>query len=298
MKMEWTESIRRAVAYMEANLQEKKSAEDVAAEVAMSSFYLQRGFKIMTGYTMAEYVRGRRLYMAALDVIADWGKVIDIALKYGYETPESFTKAFTRFHGLSPMQLKKAPQRIRIFLPLKIRISIQGGNDMDYTVEKMTGFQVIGFEREFHFETGYQEIPRFWNEWKQNYMVPLMQKGAPETALEKVLMECQVGEFGVCIDDLGKEHKFRYLIAGTYHGGEVPEGMTVYEFPDMEWAKFSCRGRMPEALQSVNTKIFQEWLPGNTEYEIAMGANVEWYNKGDMTSADYESAIWVPVKRK
>ena len=78
----------------------------------------------------------------------------------------------------------------------------------------------------------------------------------------------------------------------------MPEGLTVYRFPDMEWAKFRCDGPMPAALQTVNTKIFKEWLPNNAEFEIAMGANIEWYSKGDITAQDYEAAIWIPVKRK
>ena len=100
------------------------------------------------------------------------------------------------------------------------------------------------------------------------------------------------------IDDAEEKGRFRYLVAGRYTGGEVPEGMTLYEFPEMEWAKFLCRGSMPGALQSVNTKIFREWLPENPDYEIAMGANIEWYGEGDIWSPDYESAIWIPVKRR
>lgn len=74
--------------------------------------------------------------------------------------------------------------------------------------------------------------------------------------------------------------------------------MEVYEFPDFEWAKFRCVGPLPAALQTVNTKIFKEWLPGNTEFEIAMGANIEWYQRGDMSALEYESGIWLPVIRK
>ena len=125
-----------------------------------------------------------------------------------------------------------------------------------------------------------------------------MEKGKPNGKVEETICNCCVGEYGVCIDDTGKEGKFRYLIAGSYTEGEVPEGMSVYEFPGLEWAKFSCKGPMPEALQTINTKIFQEWLPGNEEYEIAMGTNIEWYSKGDTTDVDYESAIWLPIKRK
>lgn len=295
--MEWLESIRKSIDYMEEHLLTMEGAEETADAVHMSPFYLQKGFKLMTGYSMAEYVRNRRLYLAALDVVANNEKVIDLAYKYGYDTPESFTKAFTRFHGFTPTQIRGNTSGIKVFLPLKITIKIQGGNDMNYTVEKMSGFKVIGFEKEFTNEESYQEIPRFWDEMFKEKIMSLYCK-KPENEMEETIRSCQVGMFGVCIDDIGRG-KFRYLIAGEYTGGKVPEGMTVYEFPDMEWAKFPCIGPMPGALQSVNTKIFNEWLPGNTEFEIAMGANIEWYSSGGKTTdSDYESAIWIPVKRK
>ena len=296
--MEWTGTLKCAISYMEEHLLEDIHAGDVAEAVHISPFYLQKGFRIMTGYSIGEYLRYRRLYLAALEVLAGRSKVIDLAYKYGYDTPESFTKAFSRFHGVSPAQLKQDSWKITPFLPLKIIVKVQGGTDMDVTVEKMKRFQVIGFEREFSLEDSYEKIPEFWGEFRDAYLKPLWAKAKPETEMERVLCECCIGEYGICIDDLGKEGKFRYLIGGTYQGGLVPEGMTLYEFPDMEWAKFRCTGPMPGALQSVNTKVFREWLPGNEEYEIAMGANVEWYAKGDTSALDYESAIWVPVKRK
>lgn len=252
----------------------------------------------MTGYSMAEYVRSRRLYLAALDVIRDKEKVIDLAFKYGYDTPESFSKAFTRFHGLSPLQLKREPAKMHVFLPLKINITIQGGNEMDYIVEKEKALRLIGFEREFFMENSYVEIPKFWDEYRERYCDGLRKGKVPEGELETAVFHYHVGLFGVCIDDAEEKGRFRYLIAGRYTGGEVPEGMTLYEFPEMEWAKFLCRGSMPGALQSVNTKIFREWLPENPDYEIAMGANIEWYGEGDIWSPDYESAIWIPVKRR
>ena len=105
--MDWLESIRASIDYMEEHLLEDFSIEELSKRVYVSSFYLQKGFKLITGYTMMEYVRGRRLYLAALDIIANKEKVIDLAYKYGYDTPESFTKAFKRFHGVSPMTLSK-----------------------------------------------------------------------------------------------------------------------------------------------------------------------------------------------
>lgn len=294
--MDWTESLRRAIDFMENSLVENISPEDVSKAMNISPFYLERGFKLMTGYTMGEYIRCRRLYLSALDIIGGREKVIDIALKYGYDTPESFTKAFTRFHNVTPSGLRKEPRKVRTFLPLKIQVVIQGGNSMDMVVEKMSGFKVIGYESIINFETSYTDIPKLWDKFCSEKMSPLRGK-TPETAEEKAIADNCIGMFGVCIDDIGA-NKFRYLIAGEYKGGDVPEGMTLYEFPDAEWAKFRCVGPMPGAIQSVNTKIFREWLPGNPDYDIAFGANIEWYSEGDGGAADYESAIWIPVKRK
>ena len=117
--MEWLGSIRGAIEYMEGHLLTVEDTDE------------------------------------GLDVISGTEKVIDIAYKYGYDTPESFTKAFTRFHGITPTGLRNDAGKIKVFLPLKITIQIQGGNDMDYTVEKMKGFQVIGYEREISFDTSY-----------------------------------------------------------------------------------------------------------------------------------------------
>ncbi|MEE1077189.1 MAG: effector binding domain-containing protein [Acutalibacteraceae bacterium] len=296
--MEWIESIRKTIDYVEAHLLEEINSEIISKVVSISPYYLQNGFKILTGYTIAEYTRNRRLYLSALDIISNKEKIIDIAYKYNYDTPESFTKAFTRFHGISPKQLRKSPDKIKIFLPLKVKISIQGGNDMDYIVEKMEGFKLIGFEKEFSYENAHQEIPMFWGEISQKYLMPLMMGKKPESEIEKAICNCgNMGEFGVNIDDIGNG-KFRYIIAGTYTGGEVPDGMVSYELPDVELAKFSCKGPMPEALQTLNTKLFNEWLPGNPDYKMGIGVIIEWYTKGDVKSVDYESGLWIAVSKK
>ncbi len=299
--MEWTQALRTAINYIEAHIREKISLEDVAARVHLSPFYLQKGFEIVTGCSVTRYIRCRRLYLAALDLAAGHGKVIDAAYRYGFETPESFTKAFVRFHGATPTQVKRDHSKIKPFFPLKITISVQGGEIMEYTVERMEGFRVIGFEREFSFDSAYAEIPKFWDEFSAQYLQPLFSGKEPETPQELAICENMIGEYGVCVDDLTEEKPgvFRYLIAGKYRGGPAPEGMTLFQFPALDWAKFPCRGPMSGALQSVNTKIFNEWLPGNPEYEIAMAANVEWYaGEGETDGDDYEAAIWLPVKKK
>ena len=296
--MEWLTAIRTAIGYMEGHLGEAVGLEDVAREVHLSPFFLQRGFSLMTGYGIGEYLRNRRLYEAALDLQRGPEKVIDIAFKYGYETPESFAKAFARFHGATPTQVREgAPTRT--FLPLTIQITIQGGNQMDCKITPMFPFKVIGFQKEFDYETAYAEIPRFWDEICEKYANNVYAGNDPANPYEQALVDNCIGEYGVCIDDIGCG-KFRYLIAGKYTGGSVPEDMVLYELPRGEWAVFDCIGPNPQTLQSVNTRVFREWLPANPDYELCGNATVEWYDciNGEPTDPDYHSAIWVPVKRK
>ncbi len=296
--MEWLTSIRTAIDYMEEHLTDNISAQDVADRVYLSPFFLQKGFSLMTGYGIGEYIRNRRLYQAALDLKETDDKVIEIAFRYGYETPESFTKAFSRFHGATPSQVRGGAA-INTFLPLTIKLSIQGGNQMDYKITPMFPFKVIGFQKVFDNETAYTEIPKFWDEICEKYAYNVYAGNAPANPYEQALVDNCIGEYGVCIDDIGGG-KFRYLVAGKYTGGDVPEGMVVYEFRRSDWAVFNCIGPIPDALQSVNTRIFKEWLPGNPAYELCGNASVEWYDcvNGEKTDPDYHSAIWVPVKRK
>ncbi len=296
--MEWLTCIKGAISYMENNLLELQSVEEVAGAVHISTMYLQKGFQIMTGYTIGEYIRNRRLYNAALEIADSGKKIIEIAYKYGYETPESFTKAFIRFHDATPSEVRKNPYLIKAFHPLRISIVIQGGDKMDYVVEKMSGFKMIGFSKEFAFGEGYQNIPAYWTEFCEMYETPLLGGKKPANEIEQAILDNKIGEFGVCIDDIGTEGKFIYMIAGRYMGGNVPEGMSVYELPDMDWARFKCVGPMPEVIQAVDARIWKEWLPGNEEYEMAGKYNVEWYDVGDTSAQDYKSEIWIPVVRK
>ncbi|MDO4876510.1 MAG: AraC family transcriptional regulator [Oscillospiraceae bacterium] len=295
--MEWLTGIRSAIDFIENNLENDISVQDVADKVFISPIFLQRGFSLMTGFSIGEYIRNRRLYQAALDLVNTEDLVIVIAYRYCYETPESFTKAFSRFHGVTPSQVRNSTP-FKPFLPIKINLTVQGGNNMDYKITSKAGFKVIGFQKVFDSETSYAEIPKFWDEVCGKYANNVWAGNAPANAFEKAVANNNIGEYGICIDDIGGS-KFRYLIAGKYEGGEVPGGMEVFEFPVGDWAVFDIFGPCPGALQSVNTKIFTEWLPGNPEYEISGNANVEWYDcMSKPNDKDYHSAIWIPVKKK
>ena len=250
----------------------------------------------MTGYSIGEYVRNRRLYQAAIDLRNTDEKIIDIALKYGYETPQSFTKAFTRFHAATPSQVRKGGSH-QTFLPLTIKIQICGGNNMDYKIVKMFPFKVIGFVKKFTYDNSFQEIPKFWDEIFTKYTSNIFAGSPPVSAYGKAFVDNCIGEYGVCIDD-NNTGEILYLIAGKYTGGEVPEGMMLYEFPALDWAIFDCIGPATKAIQETTQRVFNEWLPQNPDYELDINANIEWYSSGNTDDEDYRSAIWIPVKKK
>ena len=133
--LEWIEGLQRAINYMEDNLLEEIGVEDVAKNIHMSKDYFQKIFGVVTGFSVGEYIRNRRLSLAGQELALEEVKVIDTALKYGYETPESFTKAFARFHGVTPSAMRAQKGQPRVFRRLTIQINIQGGFNMSVKLD-------------------------------------------------------------------------------------------------------------------------------------------------------------------
>lgn len=242
---------------------------------------------MLCGFTIAEYIRNRRLALAGNDLATGDEKVIDIALKYGYDSPDSFTKAFTRFHGVTPSQVRKEQTMLKSFAPLKIKIVLDGGYFMDYKIVKKEAFIVIANSKVFSYEGAKQVIPEFWQEH--------FKEGKGRTVM---------GVYGINIDEEMGHDTFEYLIADPYNPvQEVPEGFITKTIPEFTWAVFPCKGAMPNALQDVNTKIFSEWLPALKEYKFAAGYCVEYYDdpskypKGTLDE-NYYCEIWIPVTQK
>lgn len=285
--MEWMSIIGNSIQYMEDHITENITVEDIAKGVGISSFYFQKGFAMICGYSVSEYIRNRRMALAGNDLLVTDEKIIDIALKYGYDSPDSFTKAFTRFHGVTPTSVRKDEVLLKSFAPLKIKISLEGGYLMDYKIVKKEAFTVVANAKTFPYEGAKEIIPQFWQEHFQGG------KGA---------VVC--GEYGINIDlEMGQEN-FEYLIADPYNPHkDVPEGLVTRTIPAFDWAVFPCKGAMPNALQDVNTKIYTEWLPALKEYEFAAGYCVEYYDdptkyeKGTQDE-NYYCEIWIPVKKK
>ena len=172
----------------------------------------------------------------------------------------------------------------RCYAPVRIKLTLEGGVMMEYRIEEKAQFTAVGAARTFSTETSYQDIPKFWEEFYAN------------GGKDKVC-----GKFGICLDAKdsgGNAKEFEYLIADVYDPCKgIPEGCTVRVIPAGTWAVFPCRGALPEALQSVNTRIWNEWLPNCRDYKLAGNYNIEMYTPMCENTADYYSEIWVPVEK-
>lgn len=284
--MNWAKIIEDAIDYIEENITEDLTVGRIAGEVNTSAFYFQRGFSMLCGYTVGEYVRMRRLSIAGEELLSSDVKVIDIAMKYGYDSPDSFTKAFTRFHGSTPTDVRRGGAMLKSFAPLHIKLTLDGGSTMEYRIEKKPAFKVMGAAKNFAYENANTEVPQFWDEvFMQSEERPVM------------------GMYGVCFDEEMAGNEFRYMIADDYDAGHAEaKKLDVHEIKEHTWAVFPCRGPMPLPLQEVNRRIFSEWLPASS-YEIAEGYNIEYYSnpedfKMGMQDHEYYAEVWIPVKEK
>ena len=275
--LSWVEGFQKSIDLLEENLTGTLEIEDIAAAAALSPFYYQRIFGALCGMTVGEYIRARRMTLAAQELAGTDAKVIDTALKYGYDSPDSFARAFRSFHGITPSEARDPGAPLRSFAPLHIKVSLEGGSMLNYRIVEKAPFTIVGVKRPFNSDTSYQEIPKFWDEWlAQGEKRPVM------------------GTFGVCIDMNGKD--FDYWIADLYFPWEeIPEGCETRVIPGSLWAQFPCT---LATLQETNTKIRSEWLPNLKGYSLSGDYDIEVYLPPEEESGEMNVFIWVPLKKE
>lgn len=300
--MDWITGIQKAINYIEAHLTEELDYEAIARESFSSPFHFQRVFSILCGYTLGEYIRNRRLTLAGTELANTREKVIDVAYKYGYDNPESFAKAFQKFHGITPTQARGSGAMLKSFSPLSIKVSLEGGSFMNYRIEEKPGMLLTGYKRRF---TG---SPNDKQDQDHNF--------ACETRLEQAILE------GVC-----REHETIYQVLTDFD----PEGYDFYfayrfpawafddlnDLPPEITARFvhlqipegqylvceTERCRFPTAkMDELRRQAVSEWLP-TSGYELRSAPEIgviHWYweEGNEKRNSSRYCELWLPIAKK
>lgn len=283
--MDWLDRMNRALEYIEANLGGQIELEQAARIACCSCFHFQRMFSYIADLPLAEYVRRRRMSLAAADLQAG-ERVLEVALKYGYSSPTAFNRAFQAVHGLPPSRAKKRGAVLKAYPPISFQITIKGDVEMNYRIEEKPAFRIVGSKTHLAGgqTEGFTRIPGLWAEAGADGLIPRLcglMDGEPQ------------GILGVC--SVADGQAFDYYIAAA-SSQEVPEGLAAFTIPAATWAVFDCVGPLPGAVQEMQKRIFSEWLPGSG-YQYASAPDVELYFEGDQSAADYRCQVWLPVTK-
>ncbi len=291
--MDWIQGIQQAIDYVEEHITEQIDFEQVAKQAYSSSFHFQRVFGILCGMSLGDYIRMRRLSLAGEELSKGNVKIIDTALKYGYDSPESFSRAFTRFHGIAPSEAKRGGD-VKIFTPLSLKLTLTGGSKMDYRIEKRDAFQVVCKRKRVgkpQSANATPDITAMWQEYGADGTMKKLIDCMPEKAVMKGLL-------GICFSSELDSKQFPYGIGVEYDGRKVDDDLEIVTIPANTYAVFKSIGKMPDAFIETYHRIVTEFFPQSSQYEYAENVEFEVYHSENVQDPNYQCEIWIAVKEK
>lgn len=284
------ERLNLALAYIENALDDEIDFRQVERLALCSEYHFRRMFAFLAGISLSEYIRRRRLTLAAFDLIHDDARVIDIAIKYGYGSPDSFTRAFAALHGVTPTEARAAGQPLKAFPQMTFQITIKGVSEMNYRIIEKEGFAIVGLMRRVPliYEGVNPHIAAMWGELNEDLIATLK---ALSNVEPRGLISASTNFSEGRLDGGELDH---YI--GVATTGEPPEGLIRLEVPPLTWAVFESVGPFPQTLQNIWGRIYAEWFP-SSGYESAPGPEILWNEGKNIESPTYRSEIWMPVRQ-
>jgi AraC family transcriptional regulator len=289
--MDLLKEMNNALSYIEDNLTNDINFTEVARLAFCSEYHFKRMFSFLAGVTLSEYIRRRRLTLAAFELNSSNVRIIDVAIKYGYNSPDSFTRAFESLHGITPSEARNNGQSLKAYPQMTFQLSIKGGSEMNYRIEEKEAFRIVGIKK---------RVPLIYN--GVNPEIASMWGSLNTETIIKLKSLSNVEPFGL----LSASTNFS---EGRMEGGEldhyigvatdneVPDNLAYLEVPASTWAVFESVGPFPDTLQNVWGRIYSEWFP-SSNYEQIDGPEILWNENKDMTSPTYKSEIWIMVSKK
>lgn len=296
--MEWIAVMQQAITYMEEHLMEEINYEDVAKHVHTSNYEFHRAFSFLTGMTANSYIRNRRLSLAGREIVETDTKITDIALKYGYETPESFTKAFTRFHGIAPKFAREENANLVLFNPIVIKLTVEGGKSMNYRIVQTREQKFIALVKSFSNEIindgENHDIPDFWGECYDKNLIEPIRNLRPEGKRDL---------YGLCSPTQRGENMFEYGIGvlideetTDFDADEMKKaGYCIWDVKPGTYVVFDCIGEDGDCISDTWSRFYKEFLP-QMGYESEAETDYEIYFEKGRNGLFCE--LWIPVRRK
>lgn len=289
--MDSLDGMNRALAYIEDHLTGEIDMAQVERLALCSEYHFRRMFSSLAGVTLSEYVRRRRLTMAAFELLHGDALVIDIALKYGYSSPDSFTRAFQALHGVTPTEAREAGQPLKAVPRMTFQLTVKGGSEMNYRIEEKEAFHIVGITRRVPlvYEGENPAITAMWKSLDKDTIDALK---ALSNVEPEGLIQASTNFSEGRLD--GGELDHTIGVATTREG---PEDLARLDVPAGTWAVFEAVGPFPETLQSIWGRIYAEWFP-SSGYESVAGPEILWNEHMDVGDPAFRSEIWVPVARR
>ncbi len=285
--MNWFKNLNDALDYIEDHMKENLDFKEVAMVAYSSYSHFSRTFYMLSGISLSEYIRKRRLTLSATEVMSTDLKIIDIAFMYQYSTPESFSKAFKEFHGVSPRDARNQKGTLNSFSKLSFKLDIGGLEEVNYKLVNKDNLNFTGYSINVNSKEGqnFIDIPKLWqdvmNDGRFQQLLPHMD---------------EMGVVGICYDFNMATQDFKYMI-GVRNADLQGENLVEVSFDEQTFAAFEAKGKLPESVQKTTKHIYQEWFP-SSNYEHTGGPEFEVYPQGDPSSEDYMCYYWVPIKQK
>lgn len=282
--MEWIDCLNKAINYIEENISEEIDYEQVAKIACCSTYHFQRMFVYMAGIPLSEYIRRRRMSLAAVDLRGGDEKVIDVALKYGYSSPTAFNRAFQAIHGIAPSSVKKDGITIKSYPPISFKVTVKGVEELNYRIVEKDAFRIVGVSHPLNkeIEKNFAVVPQMWQTAAMDGTIP---------KLAAMMNNQPLGLLGVSACNDAKEWKYFIAVSSSV---EIDEDLEEYTVPASTWAIFVGSGTN-KSIQELEQRIVTEWLP-TSGYEYANAPDIEVYLNPDPNNAQYE--VWIPVTKK
>ncbi|KRF57114.1 MULTISPECIES: AraC family transcriptional regulator [Priestia] len=290
--MDLLRNMNRALHYIEENLTNDIDFREVARLALCSEYHFKRMFSFLAGITLSEYIRRRRLTLAAFELKDSNIKVIDVAIKYNYSSPDSFTRAFQNLHGITPSEAKKNGSSLKAFPKMTFQLSIKGGNEMNYRIEEKEAFHIVGIK---------ERVPIIFH--GVNPKIAAMWESLNDETIRKLKELSNVTPLGLLSASVNfsegrmKEKGQLDHYIGVATTKDCPDHLVQLEVPAGTWAVFEAVGPFPDTLQDVWGRIYSEWFP-SSNYEQVEGPEILWNEHKNVTSPTFKSEIWIPVLKK